>query len=646
MSRTLREQLFDTFRTDQDFDAFCQDYFASVYRRFGKGMERVEKTNLLFALIDEDDIVRCLTQLSNQSGQKAQAAMPSPAMPVTAKPAVAAAVPVGAVQLGNPLELTIGHVKAACARLTTADAQGTGYLVRPDRLVTCAHVVRSVGVGGNVQAQFIGSAQAVEATVERLDDTADWAILKLSAPVDGAQNLPIFSASTVDARWLAFGYPAMAGEHGLVLGGVVRDPAGKDSLSRPAVQLFCDEAAAARGAVLGGASGSPVISGGRIIGHLRRLLPDEENRAQLGMLFACPSLAYQSALPALGDAPQLQTLGPQSSYDPLWYIARQEAEKQALNKLRERGFPVTLQAPEGYGKGWMVQHLLDRIAQQDLATGQKTEVMRLNLRRAMSPPPASLEELLMSILRDMLEQLGVERLDALLTRASKVPGDAKRKFRRALEQQVLSRGAHRSLLVIEEADHLHRAPIQTDFFALLRAMSEDKTAAYKSLRLLVTIGAEAAFLETTDHSQFFALSKPIVLDGFSLGQLQSEAALYGLSPDDHGLRELHRLTGGYPLYAQQAMHEAVCSEKTLAAVLGATDSRGGLFSSALQRLRLYVEREGLRPVLQKLLTTPRCELSPDDYLRLYRKGLVVETSPGEYRLRCSLFEDYFRAWCR
>lgn len=646
MSRTLREQLFDTFRTDQDFDAFCQDFFSSVYRRFGKGMERVEKTNLLFALIDEADIVRCLTQLSNQSGQKAQAAQPGLAKPVTAKPAVPTAGPVVSVPFGNPLELTIGHVKAACARLTTADAQGTGYLVRPDRLVTCAHVVHSVGIGGNVQAQFIGNAQVVDATVERLDDTADWAVLKLAAPVDGTQNLPIFSGSTVDARWLAFGYPAMAGEHGIALGGVVRDPAGKDSLGRPAVQLFCDEAAAARGAVLGGASGSPVISGGRIIGHLRRLLPDEENRAQLGILFACPSLAYQSALPALSEAPQLQTLGPQSSYDPLWYIPRLDAEKQALNKLSKVGIPVTLQAPEGYGKGWMVQHLIERIVQQDLRTGHKTEVVRLNLRKAMSAPPASLEELLMSLLRDMLEQLGVERLDALLARASKVPGDAKRKFRRALEQHVLSRGAHRSLIILEEADHLHRTPIQTDFFALLRAMAEDKTPAYKSLRLLVTIGAEAAFLETTDHSAFFALSKPIVLEGFSFPQLQSEAALYGLSPDDHGLRELHRLSGGYPQYAQQAMHEAVCSEKTLAEVLTTTDPRGGLFASSLQRLRLYIEREGLRPVLQKLLTTPRFELSPNDYLRLYRKGLVIETSPGEYRLRCPLFDDYFRAWCR
>jgi len=101
----------------------------------------------------------------------------------------------------QPIELTIEHVKAACARLVTMDAQGTGYLVRPDRLVTCAHVVRSVGVGGRVQAQFAGVEQGVEATVEQVDDAADWAVLRLSSPVAGTPSLPRGGAAKPDSRW-------------------------------------------------------------------------------------------------------------------------------------------------------------------------------------------------------------------------------------------------------------------------------------------------------------------------------------------------------------------------------------------------------------------------------------------------------------
>ena len=546
----------------------------------------------------------------------------------------------------QPIELTIEHVKAACARLVTTDAQGTGYLVRPDRLVTCAHVVRSVGVGGRVQAQFAGMEQGVEATVEQVDDAADWAVLRLSSPVAGTPSLPRGGAATTDSRWLAFGYPAIAGERGIAIGGVVRDPAGKDAQGSSAIQLFCDEAAAARGAVLGGASGAPVISGGRIIGHLRRVLPDEEDRAQLGTLFACSTLSYESALPTVDAVQQFRARSLQFDYDPLWYIPRRDAELLALNKLRDAGVPVTLQAPEGFGKRWMVEHLLERISQQDLAAGQRTEVVRFNLRTAVNPAPSALEELLMSLLRAILEQLGVERVDALLSRASKTPGDGKHRFRRAFEKHVLSRNTNRILVIVEEADHLHRTPVETDFFAVLRAMAENTSQTYQRLRLLVTIGAEAGFLETTNHSAFFGLSLPIVLDGFTLTQLRSEALLYGLSANDPGLHELHRLTSGHPLFARLAMHEATCGEKTLGQVFAAMDARGGVFASSLQRLRLYVEREGLKPALCSILASPRYNLPAEQYLLLYRKGLVVETNPGEYRLRCPLFEDYFRALCQ
>lgn len=644
MSHMLRVRLSATLRTDPDFDAFCLDYFRGVYQRFSAGMDRVGKTNLLLAIADASEIVRCLEA---QKGRGDRPAHP----PESEQQADAAThvIPAGRPASRPPaptVELTIEHVKAACVRLTTKESQGTGYLVRADRVMTCAHLVESVGVGGTATAVFAGSAEGIPATVETMDREADWAVLSLPAPHADVRVLPRSTQAAPDSRWLSFGYPALAGDHGIALGGVVRDPLGRDDRDGPSVQLFCDEAAAARGAILSGASGSPVLCGGQVIGHLSRVLPDDEDRSQLGLLFACPSSAYESALSPEAVPSRFRARSPQADYDPIWYIPRRDAELLALNKLRDAGIPVTLQAPEGFGKRWMVQHLLARMNQQDLAAGQSTEVVRFNVRKATMAAPASLDELLTSLLRSVLEQLDIEKVDVLLAKASKVPGDAKRKFRRAFEQHVLSRRADRILLILEEADHLHGSADETDFFAVLRAMAEDTTAAYQRLRLLVTICAEAGFLETTNHSAFFGLSLPIVLDGFTAAHLRAEASQYGLSPDDPGLRELHRLTGGHPALARIAMHEAVCGEKTLAGVLSATDARGGLFASSLQRLRMYVEREGLKSALCEVLASPRYNLPSSQYLKLYRKGLVVETDPGEYRLRCPLFEDYFRALCR
>lgn len=52
----LRQQLDARLRTGADVDAFCLDYFPTVYHRFKKGMERTEKLNLLLSM-EEPSVV-------------------------------------------------------------------------------------------------------------------------------------------------------------------------------------------------------------------------------------------------------------------------------------------------------------------------------------------------------------------------------------------------------------------------------------------------------------------------------------------------------------------------------------------------------------------------------------------------------------
>lgn len=646
MSRQLRDRIDGALRTDQDLDAFCLDCFRDVYKQFSAGMTRTAKVTLLLVEAEPGEIGRSLDEWTQprrklpmhtgKAGSVSNLGAAVETMPAGSAPAKVTGA-------AAPIDLSIEHIKNACARLPVGRTQGTGYLVRPDRLITCAHVVKEVGPGGAVTVHFNGSTAALAASVESIDEAADWALLRLHAAVTDRHALPLATQPEPDARWLAFGFPASTGDQGIVLGGVIRNLTGIDAHGAPGVQLYSEESAAARGALLSGASGAPVISKGQVVGHLRNILLHGENRTQLD-LFACPASAFAQALPTSASPPTFRTRNPQSDYDPLWYIPRKDAELMALNKLRDRGVPVTLQAPEGYGKSWLLGHLLERLRQQDLGAGKRTEVVRFNLRNGESAP-STLDALLTELLRAMLEQLQVERIDSLLTRAAKVPGDSKKRFRRAFEQHVLSRPADRILLVIEEGDALHGSTIETDFFALLRAMAEDTSTPYQRLRLLVTVGAEAGFLETTNHSAFFGLSPPIVIDGFSVAQLRAAAALYGLSPEDPGIETLHRLTSGHPLYARLAIFEAVCGEHSLIQLLANLDGRGGPFATSLQRLRRYIQQEKLQPMLCALIASPRTQMPDDQYLKLYRKGLIVESGPGEYRICCPLFENYFRALC-
>lgn len=628
------------FRTDADFDAFCLDEFPSVLRRFSGGMDRVAKVNLLLMLVDETLVSQKVEQ-REPAVAKAQT-VHRPTSPVAAP----ATTPLVTTPPTAAEELSLLHIKRACARLLAGSLQGTGYLIRPGRLATCAHVVREVGIGGTVEAVFYDSASAIYATVEQIDDEQDWALLHLPQPVSDRPPIPSMSEARADSRWVAFGFPSAAGSQGIALGGVVRDNRGKVQSGDSAIQLFCEEAAAARGALLHGASGAPVISSGHVIGHLRRILPDEDARAQMGLVFACPASAFAGNLASAPPQVRFRPCSPQAGYDPLWYVSRRDAELMALNKLRDPGVPVTFQAPQGYGKTWLVDHLLDRLRQQDLAAGQRTEVVRFNLRKDVDGPIESLDGLLMSLLGKALEQLSIERSDGILGRIAKGQGHITRRFRRALEQHVLSRPGERLLLVIEEGDQIHGLPMETEFFSLLRSLAEDKTQPYRRLRLLVTVAAEAGLLENTNHSAFFGLSPPIVLDGFSREQLRLLASQYGLSPTDAGLDSLHRLTAGHPIFSRVAMYEAISAEQTLAQLLERVDSRGGFFAASLQRLRRQIDDAGLLSEVGAVLQNARHKVPFERFISLYRKGILFEPSPGEYRLRSPLLEDYFRALCR
>jgi hypothetical protein len=92
----LRELLSSVLRTDEDFVAFVLDYFSDVARKFGSGMDRVGKMNLLMQSIEEDEILSALLrahpEIQARLGQKH--VLPTARHPLSSVPA---ALPVASV---------------------------------------------------------------------------------------------------------------------------------------------------------------------------------------------------------------------------------------------------------------------------------------------------------------------------------------------------------------------------------------------------------------------------------------------------------------------------------------------------------------------------------------------------------------------
>lgn len=114
----LRRAMDHAFRADVDFEAFCIDYFPAVFARFSRGMERVEKVNLLFSQADGAAILDNLCLHSPEAGEifEAESSTPEPAAPLppAASPVEAVAPP---LQLATPAELDFSAEPASPAAL-------------------------------------------------------------------------------------------------------------------------------------------------------------------------------------------------------------------------------------------------------------------------------------------------------------------------------------------------------------------------------------------------------------------------------------------------------------------------------------------------------------------------------------------------
>ncbi len=89
---------------------------------------------------------------------------------------------------------------------------------------------------------------------------------------------------------------------------------------------------------------------------------------------------------------------PKAAYRPHFYIPRPREEELALEALEEPGAAVVLQAPELFGKTWLLAYLLSRVAQRGV-------VVNLNL-RSLDQPEARLS------FADLLKELGQQILEA------------------------------------------------------------------------------------------------------------------------------------------------------------------------------------------------------------------------------------------
>ena len=193
----------------------------------------------------------------------------------------------------------LADLKPAVARLRIPNygTEGTGFLVAPDQLITCQHVVKDLAIGGEVQCRFGQSSKDRTAKLVRWDVEADVALLRLDEPIADAKPLELANDNRRFTRWLGYGFPAFTDGIGVPFVGGVADPDVRDRDGQSAI-LVNASMLTGEDVSLGGVSGTPILYGALVVGMLYRVLgaPGSWSATHFGLLYAAPVSRLQVVL--------------------------------------------------------------------------------------------------------------------------------------------------------------------------------------------------------------------------------------------------------------------------------------------------------------------------------------------------------------
>lgn len=333
---------------------------------------------------------------------------------------------------------------------------------------------------------------------------------------------------------------------------------------------------------------------------------------------------------------------PRCAYDPNWYVARPEEEARVLEALEFSGAAVSITAPEGLGKTWMLEHMIQQL-------GARGRLVSLNMRAFGHVELLQCySRFLGEIARQCLVQAcgwRPERADESVIdswRATQNPVDA---FCSVLEEHVLPSmqgGRQWLLLSLDGMELLHRHPCLEEFFTLLRGLMEEAARPpWSALRLMMALSIPPRLLvKNIDQSPFNVATK-IELPDFEVHQVRELVARHGLEWSDAELEEVMQLVGGHPLLLRHLLYVASRSGRAVRALLG---EQSTLFAEHLQRWARWLEAApGLYEALSLVADGGGRAVDFQSFDRLLHAGLITQNvSTREIRLRYAIYRALIR----
>lgn len=524
--------------------------------------------------------------------------------------------------------------KNACALVTAGDERGTSYLVHPNYLLTCHHVVRNTVLGDPVDVHFEHGKH--EARVHAVDAMLDAALLRLAVPVTNIVPLTLSSMDVAKGiSFESYGFPSVTEYSGLLIDGSVLDPTAQDPQGQPALTLKSDALIA--GGHPHGLSGSPVLANSMVIGHLKKIIADEDSLPQLGVFYASPGSLLSRLLQNFGiqttSRPSAQPPG--MTYNSDWYVHREAEEQRAIEALSYGGAAVVIQAPAQFGKTWFLINLISEL--EKIGWVAKIDLRSFAAVEHIEDYKVFIREFASQLLAAVFNKDDDEIMRTIDSRLSK-PQNPGFSLSKLFQNEVLQKISEQEFfLILDGAQELARYDYGQEFFGLLRSWTENGVKPpWSKLRLIMTLSTAIAQVVTDINQSPFNTALTIPLDDFNELQTRALANKYGLTwgADDH--RIVHSLVGGHPFLIRLVMYEVLLQKSSVPTLV---EMNSPIFDQYLKRLadKLKKEKRLAEPFL-KLIATPKTIIPSDIADRLRFAGLIkYDQDTKEWNLRYPLY---------
>ena len=348
------------------------------------------------------------------------------------------------------------------------------------------------------------------------------------------------------------------------------------------------------------------------------------------------NLAQRNLQPTFSLADNLTFPEGPIALDSPFYLSRSNCESVCYQTITEPGSLIRIKGAKWMGK----TSLVNRILQQGRSQAQKTVYLDCgNIKR--------------SIAQDL--DLLLPWLCVMVSRQLELNDKVKEYWDTDIlgsndncsvyfEEYILAETSSDIVLALDNIDRLFcYGEVIDDFFGMLRSWHEQAKVynCWAKLKLVLAHSTEVYVPLDIEQSPFNT-GVPIMLEEFTLEQVEILASLYQLDWSRSQIERLMDLIGGHPYLIRLALYQIKTANLTIEQFIRESFQETGIYGDLLRRLLNMLKQspELISAFTRVVRSNVPVELNPLNTYHLHSIGLVRQQDNLVFP-RCKLYQIYF-----